>query len=54
MLGVPLVMVGGLVSLIVVNNRARARAHGPSGSGDAGEPRPPPGDDAGPPLDVAP
>ena len=36
MLGVPLVMLGGLVSLIVVNNRARGRANGPSGSGDAG------------------
>jgi hypothetical protein len=43
MLGVPLVMLGGLASLIVVNNRARARAHGPQGP-----------DDAGPPLDEAP
>jgi len=50
MLGVPLVLVGGLIAVIIVNNKARARARDrdapPSGAPDDRDDR----DDAPPPI----
>ncbi len=47
MLGVPLLLVGGLIAVIVVNNKARARARDPDAPpSDASDDR----DDAPPPI----